>query len=881
MAAKASCTTTAHIPPPTTPLIRRQTDSTLDATQQFHRKSISADASSSLSHSQNPESTVPGKTRRGRSTSNIPIHSPRSRLKDPLNSRPFATFLPSLNTKNTNSQNEPTNASSLRSPTSEDSTATSQSLSPHKSQRNQIGSESRSKKPPASHSSYGIETSTGPPPSFATQRTRSQDRMWKPPTPDSSDVSPTLKQAFTSGDMTASQGHGDGVSPNRNTATDREEFETSDATEMSGQSTVRIEDESLLNGERSSTEPSSSNGQANGIDSAAGQDNSPPSSGEDQQSGKSEDIFLKIAKSESSRPKASPSSQTRSRLALPSAYVPPAYSEQSNDNFSISPRTNNFPSPDAFPSARTDTSRNTSKRSSLTYRPSTASAHPHENVTRNRYFNSPKSTTSSTIGRDISDGTSGIPQVSGRRFSNADRSYRPSQTTSLRNTHLSTGVEPERQRFEGTESTVSTAVSNCFDDLHEIKSRLNRLEQSSKTPPATVTSNERPRTATTTITTMSSSPKHRMRKNESPVQTSIGGVPSTVHPLLHEALAKAKPVISAEIYQRLEATAADALQLASLLGGGSSGASIVGHTSSVERQLRRRGDSMCRGLTELAITLSSQSAHQSPQVLRPASRDVNSPEDTQSTIARVQSRIESRRRSLLAGATATVPESPRLASPETAVNNLQPRPPSSRLNRTSLLKYRREDGHLDDTEEEDPRPSIRPASRAMTELGGPGFASRSSPRDRTFSREYTSQHPLPSRERQDSSPSYASNIPSRRSYASPAAAASDVNNSSPLTPSFQARSGLRRYGGSIDRASTFDTSMESTPDSGGSRLSKPSQRRSLGLGSQLSGLGSSVRSRLRAAKAERGPAVQTQQEAAEDRGITALPVASHRAVHAR
>lgn len=571
----------------------------------------------------------------------------------------------------------------------------------------------------------------------------------------------------------------------------------------------------------------------------------------------------------------------QSKLVLPPAHVPATYSEQSADNSSISPRTNNFSSPNAFPSARTDTSRNTSKRSSLTYRPSTASAHPHENVTRTRFFSSSKSTTSGTIGRDISDGTSGIPQASGRRLSNADRSYRPSQTTSLRNTHLTVGVEPERQRFEGTESTVSTAVSNCFDDLHEIKSRLNRLEQASKIPSATATSNERPRTATTTITTMSSSPKHRTRMNESPIQTSIGGVPSSVHPLLHEALAKAKPVISAEIYQRLEATAADALQLASLLGGGSSGASTVGHTSSVERQLRRRGDSMCRGLTELAITLSSEATHQSPQVLRPASRDVNSPEDTQSTIARVQSRIDSRRRSLLAGTTAPVPESPRLASPETAVNGSQIRPPSTRLNRTSLLKYRREDGHIEDTEEEDHRPSLRPASRAMTELGSSGFISRSSPRDRTLSREYTSQHPLPSRERHDNSPAYVSNIPSRQSYASPAAAVGDLNNSSPLTPSFQNRSGLRRYGGSIDRASTFDTSMESTPDSGGSRLSKPSQRRSLGLGSQLSGLGSSVRSRLRAAKAERSPAVPAPQELAEDKGITALPVASHRPVHAR
>lgn len=378
---------------------------------------------------------------------------------------------------------------------------------------------------------------------------------------------------------------------------------------------------------------------------------------------------------------------------------------------------------------------------------------------------------------------------------------------------------------------------------------------------------------------MSSSPKHRTKKIESPVQTSIGGVPSTVHPLLHEALAKAKPVVNAEIYQRLEATAADALQLASMLGaGGSSGASTIGATSSIERQLRRRGDSMCRGLTELAIALSSEPAIPPPQAVRPTSKDVNSPEDTQSTIARVQSRLESRRRSLMAGS--TLSESSSLPSPETAINSSQIRPSSSRLNRSSLLKYRREDDQIDGPEDDDRSPSLRPASRAMTELGVSTLVSRTSPRDRTFSREYTSQYPLPSRDRRDDTTTHASNIPSRRVYPSPAPAVTDPNNSSPLTPSFQSRSGLRRYGGSIGRASTLDSSVDNTPDSGGSRLSKP-QRRSLGFGSQLSGLGSSVRSRLRAARTERLPTGQGQQNPGDnDVGVTALPIANHRAVHA-
>lgn len=39
-------------------------------------------------------------------------------------------------------------------------------------------SPSQKRKPPASHSSYGIETSNGPPPSYSTQQTLSQERTW-------------------------------------------------------------------------------------------------------------------------------------------------------------------------------------------------------------------------------------------------------------------------------------------------------------------------------------------------------------------------------------------------------------------------------------------------------------------------------------------------------------------------------------------------------------------------------------------------------------------------------------------------------------------------------------------------------------------------------
>ena len=44
------------------------------------------------------------------------------------------------------------------------------------------------KKSPASHSSHGVETFNGPPPSFSTQLTLSQDRLWKPALPEAANL---------------------------------------------------------------------------------------------------------------------------------------------------------------------------------------------------------------------------------------------------------------------------------------------------------------------------------------------------------------------------------------------------------------------------------------------------------------------------------------------------------------------------------------------------------------------------------------------------------------------------------------------------------------------------------------------------------------------
>ena len=387
----------------------------------------------------------------------------------------------------------------------------------------------------------------------------------------------------------------------------------------------------------------------------------------------------------------------------------------------------------------------------------------------------------------------------------------------------------EQARVEGTESTISTtAPSTIWDEMDEMKSRIRRLELSGKLPATSAgamssANNERPQTATTTVTTVSSSPKHGRKQESAQVESPLGGVPATIHPLLHEALSKARSTVSSDVYQKLEATASDALQLASMMGGGgnySSGASTVGGTSSAERQVRRRIDSMCRGLTELSIALSTEPPRPVTNAGRPMSRDTSSPalldsslryrrasqepEDRNQVTPRVQTRLDSRRSSLLHGTSQL--NSPRYTSPE----NVQPETTQqdqpekylqSRLNRHSLnLRHRRpgQDGANDEPEEQP-----RPVSRAMTEVANTGL--RYSPRDRnSFSREYTSQHPLPpssTRDVDSSSPRspalVSSAIPTRRGvYANTSTIQSSPLNPTNYSPTINTTtpSGLRRYG---------------------------------------------------------------------------------------
>lgn len=134
---------------------------------------------------------------------------------------------------------------------------------------------------------------------------------------------------------------------------------------------------------------------------------------------------------------------------------------------------------------------------------------------------------------------------------------------------------------------------------------------------------ERPRTATTTVTTVSSSPKHHGRKKSTSPNAGDATAPNAadtqIQSLLRAGLEKAKATLSPQVYATLEATANDALALASVFGSNSqhqhqqhhsqlssSGMSVLSMAAGSDRQLKRKVDNLCRSLTELCISLADE-----------------------------------------------------------------------------------------------------------------------------------------------------------------------------------------------------------------------------------------------------------------------------------
>lgn len=723
------------------------------------------------------------------------------------------------------------------------------------------------KKAPAYHSSYGIETELGPPPSYSTQRTLSQDRVWRgdlrsdtiadednrrpQQTSDSGLFHHEPASNSRSGDLSAGLSSAELISSpdtldDHSINTPTEEQVATMAPSMANYGiNIRQDDQDVT---------------LRGL--GVGQVEDPSGSSSDER--KDEDLFLNIARKEAAAPKdTAKEERRRSRISLPFLSNNRPGSSRDRDHAEMFDPSLLTP--------KTEVPHTFNKRSSFGWQNTAASTHPMDSSAptsaRSRYFSASSRNAPSIAPSSVSrDNRPRSPDTSGvqRRYSGLNgqlggvAASRTQRYVSDSNALYAPNAAPP------TESTVSTtAPSTVWDELDDLKSRIKKLELTGKLPTssaAAMSSIERPRTATTTVTTMSSSPKHN--KNIVHMQSAIEGVPSTVHPLLHEALNKAQGSISNDAYQKLQTSAHDALQLFAIMGGANqnSTATAMDMPPSVERQIRRRADDMCRNLTELAIALSAEpQATVSPTTV---ARDIhssgmasgrrmsNEPVDRATLMSRAQSRIESRRTSLRLGENRLGYSSAAEAYTQTPPSVMSQAPLASQVQRTAtVLRNRRAQGY-DGAQDEDDTSSIRPVSRARTDVG----RSRLLRDPADFSREYTMQHPMPVPQNYEPRSQMPQSVSSthllRRQYGSPGSVMgeSDIR-SSPVTPA--PREGIGRIS-VLGRQSSVPLSsplQEGTPENVTvQRGSGGSGRKSMGLASRI---GSTVGSRLRAVRAER------------------------------
>lgn len=408
-----------------------------------------------------------------------------------------------------------------------------------------------------------------------------------------------------------------------------------------------------------------------------------------------------------------------------------------------------------------------------------------------------------------------------------------------RNQEYDDGLEAPRNAGD-TESTASTtAPSTVWDELDDLKSRMRKLELTGKLPAtsgaAVAHASERPPTATTTNTTMSTSPKRGRGFSNSPTDSNnIGQALSEPHPLLHAALVKAEPLLSKDVFKALETTAQDALTIAAMTGSNGDGGLVSGAQSTIgsvsmtlsDRQLRRKADSLCRSLTELCLALTEMrqesESPQAPQtVIRPQTRDrpstIGLSDLASSRTAdglirlksqsspRAMSRLEARRSSLLAGSAAP---SPRYAASEAPT---APTPTQSSLpNRRTSVLLRSRRGATEELEDDEAR--FRAPSRATTEV----LDRSNSTRMRVATREYMSTQPLPAIgpvSRAIPSAQMQSTLPLRRQYNAAALNANaninaQIDRVASSVPSFVAPSTNRRY---LER-STPERDLPSLPN---------------------------------------------------------------------
>ncbi|EOA90234.1 uncharacterized protein SETTUDRAFT_145900 [Exserohilum turcica Et28A] len=436
--------------------------------------------------------------------------------------------------------------------------------------------------------------------------------------------------------------------------------------------------------------------------------------------------------------------------------------------------------------------------------------------------------------------------------------YRPSNLSyEPRTPQVETSFE-SASRADGTESHGSTGpAASVWDELDELKSRIRKIEMGGKIPSTSgaivsQASADRPRTANTSATTVSSSPNQQRKSNPSPSESTVASHTTTnspkTHPLLRDALAKARQHISPAVYRTLEAAALEALALAEMSGSAGpqgtlhSVSSITNGAVVSDRQVRRKADNLCRSLTELCIAMCDTKTGLASPAFRNATAAISrrpsvqlngespsireSIESESNTLpgvspSRAMSRIEARRSSMLAVNT----NSPRDTSQEPYDDRQAP----SRLQRAGTSLHR---ARQSVEEDEDETILFRAPSRAMTSID---FRSRQQQNEKNrFStgRQYTSREPMP-----DLQPSPAIQTPSSLRRPSISSSTPSTNEHSLLF-----RDNQSRYGHNLGREGS--PANYEKPLSGGLRARaqlsvarNPSNRHSVG---GISDLGRSV-----------------------------------------
>ena len=730
------------------------------------------------------------------------------------------------------------------------------------------GNEARSppiKRPPASMSSHGIATSSGPPPTLSTRRSYNAESCLRnpssnpqaihPPMVHSASIDSVVRQTHQIVDDPTEYKDSEGV---RSTQPRKSSIVEGGTDKMDG----RYEIQSGSDEDRDPTL------RINGHKKKTGA-HTRKESGQQKSQSSQEDLFLNLARADSvveNGPEQSNRSERKharirgSSLQQPRESRPTSSHRPSTSVGGSGQRILGMQHNHDRESSFNPTSHRLPEKGNLcSFRDSSnksriyaASAHPLDQRPRSSNIR----TSLGGLTRDdiAQDRSPGLPLGSGRRRAIRDPSpgpvglgYKQSNLSYTPNGHYGSSYfsghqhqgreadeDPQTPHAEGTESTVSTtAPSTVWDELEDMKSRIRKLEITGILPASSNaamsnTARERPPTATTTMTTNSLSPKRRHMNSISPEASTVKAPEiANLHPLLHAALSKTKSAINANLYRALEATATDALGLAAMAGNANAQnvsprtASFAGTSNVIDRRLRRKADNMCRSLTELCIALSEESQETESAVgkIRPSSKDASiaaqrnatTVQDLMSVRAasdepqyRSSSRVMDRleaRRASLALGSSPLN---RQESPQEAPTPVQAvSPGSGRLDRVSLGIHRSRASE----DQRDIISSRRPLSRASTEIGHV----RHSPQTKT-SREYTSQHPMPNPQR---SPSVQSSLPVRKSYFPSAS-------QSPITPNMQL--GNRRY---LER-STPPSSADS------SRLAEARQRRIASLSQHTS-----------------------------------------------